>query len=64
MALRSALWKMAGCETQTRWPGDDAQTKGWTKLKATQQDEVNDIIAKMQLIAADSGVTINELAAS
>ena len=53
--------KWAGCETQASWPGEDAKTKGWTKLKDTQGDEVKDIITKMQLIATDAGVTIPEL---
>ena len=53
--------KWAGFETQASWPGEDAKTKSWTKLKDTQRDEVNDIITKMQMIATDSGVTISEL---
>ena len=61
IARSAFMEKWSGFETQTTWPGENAKSKGWTKLKDTQQDEVNDIINKMQLIATDSGVTITEL---
>ena len=53
--------KWAGAETQSHWPGEEAKTKGWTKLKEDHGEEVSDIITKMQLIATDVGVTIPEL---
>ena len=59
---RSAFMdKWSGCETQDIWPGENAKTKGWTKLKEEHAEEVADIITKMQLIATDVGVTIPEL---
>ena len=61
IARSAFMEKWSGCETQAIWPGKDAKTKGWNKLKDTQQDEVKDIITKMQLIATDVGVTIPEL---
>ena len=53
--------RWTGCETQINWPGEISRSKGWVKLKDTRQEEVKDIITKMQLIAADVGVTIPEL---
>ena len=53
--------RWTGCETQINWPGEVSRSKGWVKLKDTRQEEVKDIITKMQLIAADVGVTIPEL---
>jgi len=61
IARAAFMDKWSGCETQVSWPGEDAKTKGWTKLKDTQQDEIEDIITKMQLVAIDVGVTIPEL---
>ena len=61
IARSAFMEKWAGFETQASWPGEDAKTKSWTKLKVSQRDEVNDIITKMQMIATDSGVTITEL---
>ena len=59
---RSAFMdKWSGSETQDIWPGENAKTKGWTKLKDEHAEEVADIITKMQLIATDVGVTIPEL---
>ena len=53
--------RWTGCETQINWPGEISKSKGWVKLKDTRHEEVKDIITKMQLIAADVGVTIPEL---
>ena len=53
--------RWTGCETQINWPGEISRSKGWVKLKDTRHEEVKDIITKMQLIAADVGVTIPEL---
>ncbi len=61
IARSAFMEKWAGFETQVTWPGEDAKTKGWTRLKESQRDEVNDIITKMQMIATDSGITITEL---
>ena len=59
---RSAFMeRWSGCETQINWPGEIAKTKGWIKLKETRHEEVKDIIIKMQIIAADVGITIPEL---
>jgi RNA polymerase primary sigma factor len=61
IARSAFMEKWTGCETQTNWPEGEAKTKGWTKLKEVQQDEVRDIISKMQLVASDVGITIPEV---
>ena len=61
IARSAFMEKWAGCETQANWPNEEAKTKGWIKLRDTQQDEVKDIISKMQLISSEVGVTIPEL---
>ncbi len=49
-----------GRETMQKWPGDDYGTQAWRKVRDKNAVSVKDIIAKMQVVSDDVGLTIKE----